>query len=394
MKFIDWFAGIGGFRKGMELAGHECVGFCEFDKYAVMSYTAMHLCTKEQLEYLSTLPLKERQKEILKEEYRNGEWYADDVHRVYAGDIPRADCWCFGFPGQDISVSGKQLGFQGNRSSLFFRIMYLLGQLSEESKPTLLFIENVKNLLSVNGGWDFARLLAEMDRGGYDAEWQTLNSKHFGVPQNRERCFIIGHLRGRSASEVFPVEGTNGADRIHRIGHRDVYRRNTQVFESDGITEALDTCTGGGRVNHTAIPVSYANGRLSSNTGVYDTENGVPAMKASQYKDAYRVAIPVITPEREKKRQNGRRFKEDGDESFTLTAQDRHGVAVEVNPQVIGDIGDKDFGKQWRQGNRIYDGDAIATAHEAQPVGNAGGNSNLYSVDMTGYNTTMNRGGV
>ena len=67
MKFIDWFAGIGGFRRGMELAGHECVGFCEFDKYAVMSYTAMHLCTQEQLDYLATLPLKQRQKEILKE---------------------------------------------------------------------------------------------------------------------------------------------------------------------------------------------------------------------------------------------------------------------------------------------------------------------------------------
>ena len=63
MKFIDWFAGVGGFRRGMELAGHECVGFCEFDKYAVMSYTAMHLCTQEQLDYLATLPLKERQKE-------------------------------------------------------------------------------------------------------------------------------------------------------------------------------------------------------------------------------------------------------------------------------------------------------------------------------------------
>ena len=166
MKFIDWFAGIGGFRRGMELAGHECVGFCEFDKFAVASYTSMHLITEEQRAYLATLPLKERQKEILKEEYRNGEWFANDIRRVYAGDIPEADCWCFGFPCQDISVAGKQLGFTGNRSSLFFRIMYILGQLEEEKKPTYLFIENVKNLLSVNGGWDFARLLIELDEGG------------------------------------------------------------------------------------------------------------------------------------------------------------------------------------------------------------------------------------
>ena len=91
-----------------------------------------------------------------------------------------------------------------------FRVMYLIGQLEEEDKPTYLFIENVKNLLSVNGGWDFARLLIEMEQGGYDAEWQVFNSKDFGVPQNRERVFIIGHLRGRSTSEVFPVEGANG----------------------------------------------------------------------------------------------------------------------------------------------------------------------------------------
>ena len=166
MTFIDWFAGIGGFRRGMELAGHKCVGFCEFDKYAVMSYTSMHLITEEQREYLATLPMKQRQKEILKEEYRNGEWFANDVRRVCAADIPAADIWCFGFPCQDISVAGKQVGFYGNRSSLFFRVMYLVEQLPEEKRPVYLFAENVKNLLSFNAGWDFARLLSEMDEGG------------------------------------------------------------------------------------------------------------------------------------------------------------------------------------------------------------------------------------
>lgn len=107
MQFIDFFAGIGGFRKGMELAGHKCVGFCEFDKFATASYISMHLLTQKQRESLEKVPLKKRQKEILKEEYRNGEWYANDIRRVYARDIPRADCWCFGFPCQDISVAGK-----------------------------------------------------------------------------------------------------------------------------------------------------------------------------------------------------------------------------------------------------------------------------------------------
>lgn len=332
MKFIDWFAGIGGFRRGMELAGHECVGFCEFDKFATASYISMHLLTDEQRKRLDELPQKKRQKEILNDEYRNGEWYANDVRRVCADDIPKADCWCFGFPCQDISVAGKQLGFQGNRSSLFFRVMYLIGQLKEEDKPTYLFIENVKNLLSVNGGWDFAKLLIEMEQGGYDAEWQVLNSKDFGVPQNRERCFIIGHLRSRGSTEVFPVERADGENRVQIIGHKDGYRRNTQVFDQNGITETLDTAQGGGRGHHVAMPcfidLSYQKSELTNKARCLQARysKGITNHKA----EVSGVAIPVLTPDRAKKRQNGRRFKDDEEPMFTLTGQDRHGVAIKV----------------------------------------------------------------
>lgn len=332
MQFIDFFAGIGGFRKGMELAGHKCVGFCEFDKFATASYISMHLLTQKQRESLGKVPLKKRQKEILKDEYRNGEWYANDIRRVYARDIPRADCWCFGFPCQDISVAGKQIGFKGNRSSLFFRVMYLIGQLEEENKPTYLFIENVKNLLSVNGGWDFARLLVEMDRKGYDAEWQVLNSKDFGVPQNRERCFIIGHLRGRSTAKVFPVEGTDGENSVQIVGHKDGYRRNAQVFAPEGATEALDTGQGGERGHHVTLPcfidLCYEGSQMTEQAR---------CLKARYYKGMANhagqdsgIAIPVLTPDRAEKRQNGRRFKDDGEPMFTLTGQDRHGIAIEV----------------------------------------------------------------
>lgn len=367
MKFIDFFAGIGGFRRGMELAGHECVGFCEFDKFATASYISMHLLTDEQRKSLEDIPIKKRQKEILKEEYRNGEWYANDIRRVYAEDIPKADCWCFGFPCQDISVAGKQAGFQGNRSSLFFRVMYLIGQLKEEDKPTYLFIENVKNLLSVNGGWDFARLLIEMEQRGYDAEWQVLNSKDFGVPQNRERCFIIGHLRERSTSKVFPIEGTDGEDSIQIIGHRDGYRRNTQVFAPDGITETLDIGQGGGRGHHVALPcfidLCYQGSQMtesarclkaryykgvanhagqdsgiaikvigevnSSQDGKVLGIDGIAKCHSAGHNNNPKIAIPVLTPDRAEKRQNGRQFKDDGEPMFTLTSQDRHGVAID-----------------------------------------------------------------
>lgn len=368
MKFIDFFAGIGGFRRGMELAGHECVGFCEFDKFATASYISMHLLTEEQRKTLEDIPIKKRQKEILKEEYRNGEWYANDIRRVYAGDIPKADCWCFGFPCQDISVAGKQAGFQGNRSSLFFRVMYLVGQLKEEDKPTYLFIENVKNLLSVNGGWDFARLLIEMERHGYDAEWQVLNSKDFGVPQNRERCFIIGHLRGRSSAEVFPVEGADGKNSVSLNLFGCLNGRNSQrdrVYSDDGLAPTISTKPGGNtepkvsilfdtsyigqdgkvRVYENICPtltsIDYKEPRSvgvvcnanpsgkGMNGNVYDS-NGLNPTLTTNKGEGNKIAIPVLTPDRAEKRQNGRRFKDDGEPMFTLTGQDRHGIAIEV----------------------------------------------------------------
>ena len=336
----------------MELAGHECAGFCEFDKFATASYISMHLLTEEQRKELEKLPIKQRQKEILKEEYRNGEWYANDIRRVYAGDIPKAECWCFGFPCQDISVAGKQAGFQGNRSSLFFRVTYLVGQLKEEDKPTYLFIENVKNLLSVNGGWDFARLLIEMDAGGYDAEWQVLNSKDFGVPQNRERCFIIGHLRGRSTAKIFPVEGTNGENSISLNLFGYLNGRNSQrdrVYSDVGLAPTISTKPGGNTepkvsiLFDTSYPTLTTNkgeeiktsikiiGEInSSQDGKILSTDGIAKCHSAWHNNNPKIAIPVLTPDRVEKRQNGRRFKDDGEPMFTLTGQDRHGVAVEV----------------------------------------------------------------
>ena len=427
MKFIDWFAGIGGFRRGMELAGHECVGFCEFDKFATASYISMHLLTDERRKKLDELPQKKRQKEILKDEYRNGEWYANDIRRVCADDIPKADCWCFGFPCQDISVAGKQLGFQGNRSSLFFRVMYLIGQLKEEDKPTYLFIENVKNLLSVNGGWDFARLLIEMEQGGYDAEWQVLNSKDFGVPQNRERCFIVGHLRGRSSSKVFPVERADGENSVSLNLFGCLNGRNSQrdrVYSSEGHAPTISTKPGGN--TEPKVPINFDTSYIGQdgkerehegifptltsrgykeprsvgvvcnvnpsgkgmNGNVYDSNGVSPSLTTNKgegiktaikiigeinssqdgkilstdsianchsagHGNSQKIAIPVLTPDRAEKRQNGRRFKENGDPMFTLTSQDRHGVAVEplgVLRNVRSDYG-KEIRKDYEAGN-------------------------------------------
>ena len=172
-----------------------------------------------------------------------------------------------------------------------------------------------------------------MDEIGYNAEWQVVNSKDFRVPQNRKRVFIIGHFRGKRTGKILPVTGAGGENSISIIGHREGYRRNTQVFSQDGITEALSTCQGGGREHHVAIPFCID---MNYGAGIKETEN-VRALQARYYKGINKrsgesscVAIPVLTPDRVNKRQNGRRFKEDGEPMFTLTAQDRHGVAIGI----------------------------------------------------------------
>lgn len=216
MRFLDLFAGIGGFRRGMELAGHTCVGFCEADPFAIASYTSMHLITDIQRRYLSNLPLKKRQKEILKEEYRNGEWFSDDIRRVSAADLPRAECWCFGSPCQSFSLAGKRAGLEGE-SGLVREIFRLLHELREEDRPRWIIYENVKGMLSSNGGWDYAAILAAMDDAGYDAEWQNINSSWF-VPQNRERIYTIGHYRAFRTGEILPIQAATGKNCISQVG--------------------------------------------------------------------------------------------------------------------------------------------------------------------------------
>lgn len=183
MKFIDLFAGIGGFRLGMESAGHECVAFCEIDKFARASYKAIHNTEGEiELHDITT---------VTDDEIRN---------------IGHVDAICGGFPCQAFSIAGHRRGFEDTRGTLFFEIARFASIL----KPKYLFLENVKGLLNHDKGNTFEVILSALDELGYDVEWQVLNSKDFGVPQNRERVFIIGHLRGERGRKVFPIGG-NGA---------------------------------------------------------------------------------------------------------------------------------------------------------------------------------------
>lgn len=265
MTFLDLFAGIGGFRRGMELAGHNCLGFCEADKYAVMSYTAMHLMDEAQRDRLKEMTLKERQKEVLNGSYRIGEWFSDDVRRLDSDGIPRADCWCFGFPCQDISVAGERKGLEGARSGLFFEIIRILSGLGEQDKPRWLLAENVKNLVSVSRGFDFARVLLELAGLGYSIEWQMLNSKDFGVPQNRQRVFIVGHLGTQGGRKIFPIEGTDGENPAKLTQIADGAGQSQRVYDPNGLSRTLSALGGGqgGKTGLYAIDMSFKDPKIT-----------------------------------------------------------------------------------------------------------------------------------
>lgn len=180
MKFLDLFAGIGGFRLGMESAGHKCIGFCEIDKFARESYKAIHN-TKGEIELHDITAV------------------SDESIR----GIGSVDIICGGFPCQAFSIAGHRRGFEDTRGTLFFEICRFASIL----RPKYLFLENVRGLLNHDGGATFETIIRTLDELGYDVEWQVLNSKNFGVPQNRERVFIIGHLRGERTRNVFPISG-------------------------------------------------------------------------------------------------------------------------------------------------------------------------------------------
>ena len=226
MEFLDLFSGIGGFRLGMEMAGHECVGHVEWDKYARITYGANFNI--------------------------EGEWTGEDITNITDGDLEGLrgkgiDVICGGFPCQAFSVAGKRGGFNDTRGTLFFEI----ARIAKQIQPRLLLLENVKGLLSHDKGNTFGTILNTLDELGYDCEWQVLNSKNFGVPQNRERVFIIGHLRGSGGREVFPVGGEN-ENSIEQIGNIDQYKRKREnpqtgrIYSAEGLSPTLSIMQGGG----------------------------------------------------------------------------------------------------------------------------------------------------
>ena len=216
LTFVDLFAGVGMARMGMEKAGFKCVYTCEFDKHKRKEYEIIHGNIPEGC----------------------------DIRDVRAADIPRADVWFFGAPCQDFSLAGLRKGLGGDRSSLIGEVFRLIEEKAED-KPEWLVYENVKGMLSSNNGYDFLSILLAMDGLGYDVEWQTLNTKDFGIPQNRERVYTVGHLRKYGRKQILPITSTDGKDsntKINVVGSTNPGRKIQQrkyIYGDDGLMGCL-----------------------------------------------------------------------------------------------------------------------------------------------------------
>ena len=172
MKCFSLFSGIGGFDLALRNLGHETVGACEIDKWA---------------------------RQIYGKQFPNVKIW-ENATTINPRELPDFDILCAGFPCQAFSLAGKRLGFEDTRGTLFYEI----ARIAKEKRPRYLFLENVKGLLYHDSGRTFQTIISTFDELGYDLEWQVLNSKYF-VPQNRERIFIIGHIRNGSVRPIFPL---------------------------------------------------------------------------------------------------------------------------------------------------------------------------------------------
>lgn len=157
-KFIDLFAGIGGFRYALEFHGLKCVYTSEWDKYAQMTYEANF-----------------------------GETPDGDITKVDEKTIPQHNIICAGFPCQAFSISGKQRGFEDTRGTLFFDV----ARIAKHHKPEVLFLENVKNFAKHNDGQTLEVIKKTLNDLNYNVFHKVLNASQYGAPTSRERIYII-----------------------------------------------------------------------------------------------------------------------------------------------------------------------------------------------------------
>ncbi len=231
MRYFSLFSGIGGFELGIHNAYVETVnrkkdrggkatpktrggkGYKKSEKAGPERGLSCkhHHCDGLRQESLACVGYSEIDKHAIRiyEKYFKHTNYGD-IRKIKPRKLPDFDLLIGGFPCQSFSIAGKRKGFEDTRGTLFFEIARIVAA----KRPRLLLLENVKGLLSHETGRTFGIILRTLDGLGYNLQWQVLNSKNFGVPQNRERVFIVGHLRDTPRPEVFPLCQNNSENII------------------------------------------------------------------------------------------------------------------------------------------------------------------------------------
>lgn len=284
MKIFSTFSGIGGFEVGIQNAYRSTLGREQEDSERESQagqrlQSSQRQDTSAKKRRPSKRSTNQSDKGPLFIGYSEVDKYAikvyerhydhknyGDITKIKEEELPDFDCLVGGFPCQAFSIAGKRGGFEDTRGTLF----YDLARILQAKKPRLFVFENVKGLLSHDGGRTFKTIISTIDQLGYDCQWQVLNSKNFGVPQNRERVYIIGHLRGTPRPQVFPISQNSRADIVlptltaryygaqangGYIGNKSSEIKqvnqpkhsNDRVYSDDGISPTLNTMQGGNR---------------------------------------------------------------------------------------------------------------------------------------------------
>ena len=246
MKFLELCAGIGGFRQALENLGCECVGYSEIDKHAIKLYSAWY----------------------------NDECNFGDITKIEAEKLPDFELLVGGFPCQAFSIAGKRGGFNDTRGTIFFDFARIM----KAKKPKFAIFENVKGLLNHDGGKTYETMLRTLDELGYNAQWGILNTKFHGLPQNRERVYIVANLRERSSTKILFERGDGITDKVERTENGIIgqfYNRKGKthqdlgVISSEGHSPALLATT---HKNPRIVKIGEIDGLNTQYSRVYDSE--------------------------------------------------------------------------------------------------------------------------